>query len=61
VLLMARHRCHYEVWDGTPTGADIVGYADNLPAALMLYMRTRKAAPHHTISLLLSRSSRRPA
>jgi hypothetical protein len=59
---MARHRRHYEVWDSTPTGADIVGRADSLPAALMLYLHTRKATPHHTINLLGDKpTSRRPA
>jgi hypothetical protein len=50
---MAVHPRHYEVWDSTPTRADIVGYADSLPAALRLYLRTRKATPGHTINLLV--------
>jgi hypothetical protein len=50
---MARHPHHYEVWDSTPTRADIVGHADSLPAALMLYRRTRKTAPGHTINVLV--------
>jgi hypothetical protein len=58
VLLMARRQRHYEVWDSTPTGADIVGHADNLPAALMLYLRTRKTAPGHTINLLVDKPTR---
>jgi hypothetical protein len=53
VLLMAAHPRHYEVWDSTSTGANIVGHADSLPAALMLYLRTRKTAPGHTINLLV--------
>jgi hypothetical protein len=56
---MARNRRHYEVWDGTPTGADIVGHADSLPAALRLYLRTRKAAPRHTVNLLGHKSTGR--
>jgi hypothetical protein len=50
---MAMQSRHYEVWESTPTGADIVGNADSLPAALMLYLRTRKTAPAHTIKLLV--------
>jgi hypothetical protein len=57
VLLMAMHTRHYEIWDSTPTGADIVGRADSLPAALMLYLRTRKTAPGHTINLLVNEST----
>jgi hypothetical protein len=55
VLLMARRPCRYEVWDSTPTGGDIVGHADSLPAGLMLYLRTRKTAPGHTINLLVDK------
>lgn len=51
--MMAMHPRHYEVWDSTPTGADIVGRASSLPAALRLYLRTRKTAPGHTINLLV--------
>jgi hypothetical protein len=54
VLLMTMHPRHYEVWDSTPTRADIVGHAESLPAALMLYLRTRKTAPGHTINLLMN-------
>jgi hypothetical protein len=50
---MAIYARHYEVWDSTPTRADIVGQADTLPAALMLYLRTRKTTPGHTINLLM--------
>jgi hypothetical protein len=50
---MAMHTRRYEVWDSTPTGANIVGDADNLPAALLLYLRIRKTAPGHTINLLV--------
>lgn len=53
MLTMAMHPRHYEVWDSTPTRADIVGRADTLPAALLLYLRTRKTAPGHTINLLV--------
>jgi hypothetical protein len=53
---MAMHRHHYEVWDSTANGADLVGDADTLPAALMLYVRTRKVAPGHTINLLIDES-----
>jgi hypothetical protein len=50
---MAMHPRCYEVWDSTPTRADIVGRADSLPAALRLYLRTRKTAPGHTINLFV--------
>ncbi|MBO0883363.1 MAG: hypothetical protein J2P17_24115 [Mycobacterium sp.] len=52
---MARRPRHYEVWDSTPTGADIVGHADSLLAALTLYLQTRKTAPGHTINLLVDK------
>jgi hypothetical protein len=52
---MAKHPRHYEVWDSTPTGADIVGHADSLLAALTLYLQTRKTAPGHTINLLVDK------
>jgi hypothetical protein len=52
---MARRPRHYEVWDSTPTGADIVGHADSLLAALSLYLHTRKTAPGHTINLLVDK------
>jgi hypothetical protein len=51
---MATHTRHYEVWDSTLTRADIVGHADSLPAALKLYLHTRKAKPGHTINLLVN-------
>lgn len=54
---MAMHPRCYEVWDSTPTHADIVGRADSLPAALRLYLRTRKTAPGHTINLLVDKSA----
>jgi hypothetical protein len=56
---MARHPHRYEVWDSTPTRADIVGHTDSLLAALMLYRRTRKTAPGHTIDLLVDKPTRR--
>jgi hypothetical protein len=56
---MARHPRRYEVWDSTPTRADIVGHADTLPAALMLYLHTRKTKPSHTINLLVDKPTRR--
>jgi hypothetical protein len=52
--MMATHPRHYEVWDSTPTRADIVGHAYSLPSALRLYLRTRKTAPGHTINLLVN-------
>jgi hypothetical protein len=52
---MARRPCHYEIWDSTPSGADIVGHADSLLAALTLYLQTRKTAPGHTINLLVDK------
>jgi hypothetical protein len=52
--MITMHRRHSEVWDSTPTHSDIVGDADSLPAALMLYMRTSKAARGHTINLLVA-------
>jgi uncharacterized membrane protein len=52
---MTRSPRHYEVWDSTPTGADIVGHADSLLAALTLYLQTRKTAPGHTINLLVDK------
>jgi hypothetical protein len=52
---MAMHPRRYEVWDSTPTRADIVGHAESLPAALMLYLHTRKTTPGHTINLLVDR------
>lgn len=52
---MTRRPRHYEVWDSTPTGADIVGHADSLLAALTLYLQTRKTAPGHTINLLVDK------
>jgi hypothetical protein len=52
---MAMHPHRYEVWDSTPTRADIVGHADSLPAALMLYLHTRKTKPGHTINLLVDK------
>jgi hypothetical protein len=57
VLLMAVHPRRYEVWDSTLTRADIVGHADSLPAALRLYLRTRKTASGHTINLLVDKSA----
>lgn len=54
---MAMHARHYEVWDSTPTHADIVGRADSLPAALKLYLRTRKTAPGHTINVLVDEAA----
>ncbi|BBZ15239.1 hypothetical protein [Mycobacterium branderi] len=51
---MATHRHHYEIWDSTPTGADIVGEVDTLRAALALYVRTRRATRGHTIDLLVT-------
>jgi hypothetical protein len=56
---MAMHPRHYEVWDSTATGADMVGHADSLPAALMLYLRIRKTAPGHTINLLVDEPTSR--
>jgi hypothetical protein len=53
---MTMHRHHYEIWDSTPTRGDIVGAADSLPAALMLYIRTRKATRGHTVNLLVDES-----
>ncbi|WP_160315050.1 hypothetical protein [Mycobacterium heckeshornense] len=50
---MTMHRHHYEIWDSTPTGADIVAAANTLPAALRLYMRARKTPRGHTINLLV--------
>jgi hypothetical protein len=47
------HR-HYEIWDSTPTHADVVGDADTLTAALLLYVRTRRVARGHTINLLVA-------
>src|SRR5262249_47789847 len=52
---MAMQPRRYEVWDSTPTRADIVGHADSLPAALMLYLHTRKTTPGHTINLLVNK------
>jgi hypothetical protein len=54
---MAMHPRCYEVWDSTPTRADMVGRANSLPAALRLYLRTRKIAPGHTINLLVDKSA----
>lgn len=56
---MARPPRRYEVWDSTPTRADIVGHADSLPAALMLYLRARKTARGHTINLLVDKPTNR--
>lgn len=56
---MAMRPRRYEVWDITPTRADIVGHADSLPTALMLYLHTRKATPGHTINLLVDKPTSR--
>ncbi|GAB4914494.1 hypothetical protein [Mycobacterium avium] len=47
---MAIHRRHYEIWDSTPAGADIVAAANTLPTALMLYIRARKTTRGHQIN-----------
>jgi hypothetical protein len=52
---MATHPRRYEIWDSTPTHADIVGHADSLPSALMLYLHTRKTTRGHTINLLVDK------
>lgn len=45
---------HYEVWASTPTCAAIVGSANTLLGALMLYARVRRTEPNRTISVLVN-------
>lgn len=53
------HRHHYEIWDSTAAGADIVAAANTLPTALRLYIRARKTTRGHTINLLVDDPSAR--
>jgi hypothetical protein len=44
---------HYEIWESTRTHADVVGHADTLLGALMLYLRTRRARRGRAVKLLV--------
>ncbi len=50
---MPTRRDHYEAWASTPTHADVVGEAETLPVAVVLYMRACRARRGHTINLLV--------
>lgn len=53
------HRHHYEIWDTTAAGANIVAAANTLPTALRLYIRARKTARGHQINLLIDEPQER--
>jgi hypothetical protein len=45
---------HYEVWANTPTYANMVGEANTLLGALVLYVHARRATRGRTINLLVN-------